>query len=75
MKRGGILLSIGVGLFFVLFVLDNAYAIIDLSTADIQILDVQVEPIEILRGSSSDLVKLNLIFQNIGEEFFVVRGL
>ncbi len=75
MKRGGILLSIGVGLFFVLFVLDNAYAIIDLSTADIQILDVQVEPIEILYGSSSDLVKLNLNIQNNGEAFFTVRGM
>ena len=75
MKRGGILLSIGVGLFFVLFVLDNAYAIIDLSTADIQILDVQVEPIEILYGSSSDLVKLNLNIQNNGESFFTVRGM
>jgi hypothetical protein len=58
-----------------IFVLDNASAVIDLSTVDLQIHDLQVEPIEILRGSSSDLVKINLIFQNIGEEFFVVRGL
>ena len=62
-------------LFMLIFVLDNASAVIDLSTVDLQIHDLQVEPIEILRGSSSDLVKINLIFQNIGEEFFVVRGL